>query len=136
MSTSAQELVQTAIQSSAVFSQIVHIRSGKGVEPCWLPIIHDELQTECEGSAEHEQTVEYWGDDEDGDEWRVHVESILAAGLVLVETMPEHLKESHRVAGNWGTHPSNGSERRWVSPQEAEEIIEEDSDGYAKIVCS
>lgn len=41
---------------------------------------------------------------------------------VTIETMPDHLRASHRA------------ERRQVSPEEAEEIIEADEDGYAHIV--
>jgi hypothetical protein len=31
--------------------------------------------------------------------------------LVLVETMPEHLRASHEAAGNHGVWPHNGAER-------------------------
>jgi hypothetical protein len=32
----------------------------------------------------------------------------------LVETMPEHLRSSHRAARNWGAYPANGAERSIV----------------------
>ena len=41
---------------------------------------------------------------------------------VVVETMPEHLRASHRAAGNWGTYPVNGAVRRRVPLEEAEEL--------------
>ena len=31
--------------------------------------------------------------------------------LVVAETMPDHLRDSHRAAGNWGSYPHNGAER-------------------------
>lgn len=30
---------------------------------------------------------------------------------VVVERMPDHLRGSHRAAGNWGDYPRNGAER-------------------------
>lgn len=30
---------------------------------------------------------------------------------VLVERMPDHLRDSHRAARNWGSYPHNGAER-------------------------
>lgn len=53
---------------------------------------------------------------------------------VTIETMPDHLRGSHRAAGNWGLYPHNGAERSDVSRDEAEEIIESDPDSYAHIV--
>ncbi len=53
---------------------------------------------------------------------------------VILETMPDHLRASHRAAGNWGGYPHNGAERRTMSREEAETEIEEDADGYAHIV--
>lgn len=32
----------------------------------------------------------------------------------LIETMPDHLRESHRAARNWGIYPANGAERSIV----------------------
>lgn len=44
---------------------------------------------------------------------------------VLVERMPEHLRASHRAAGNWGQYPHNGAERvlvhRDCAPDESDE---------------
>lgn len=53
---------------------------------------------------------------------------------VVVETMPDCWRESHRAAGNWGTYPANGAERTVVGRTEAEQIVAEDEDGYARIV--
>lgn len=53
---------------------------------------------------------------------------------VIIETMPEYLRESHRASGNWGRYPLNGAERLRVSREEAEEIIAGDPDGYTHIV--
>ena len=53
---------------------------------------------------------------------------------VVVETMPEYLRESHRAAGNWGRYPANGAERHRVTRAEAEQIVEADTYGYARIV--
>ena len=54
--------------------------------------------------------------------------------MVTVETMPDYLRESHRAAGNWGEWPMNGARRNEMTREEAEEIIEADPDGYARIV--
>lgn len=54
--------------------------------------------------------------------------------IALVETMPEHLVASHKQARNWGEYPLNGAEREWMTEDEAEEIVESDADGYARIV--
>ncbi len=55
-------------------------------------------------------------------------------GFVSVEEMPDHLRGSHRAAGNWGCYPHNGATRRQVTREEAEAIVEDDPDGYASIV--
>lgn len=36
----------------------------------------------------------------------------------LIETMPDHIRGSHRAAGNWGTYPANGAQRRIVDESE------------------
>ncbi len=53
---------------------------------------------------------------------------------VIVETMPDYLRESHRQAGNWGRYPHNGAVRTRVSRAEAEEIVAADPDKYAEII--
>ena len=52
---------------------------------------------------------------------------------VLIETMPEELRASHRAARNWGEYPHNGAERRRVPLDEAKEIEEADPE-YDHIV--
>lgn len=47
---------------------------------------------------------------------------------VLIETMPAHLRASHRAARNWGVYPHNGAERRRVPLEEAEEICDPEYD--------
>ncbi len=54
--------------------------------------------------------------------------------FVTIETMPEHLRASHRAAGNWGVYPHNGAERREIEESEAENEIAADPDGYAHVV--
>jgi hypothetical protein len=54
--------------------------------------------------------------------------------LVVLEEMPDWLRECHRRAGNWGQYPVNGATRRVIERSEAEEIVAEDEDGYACIV--
>lgn len=57
-----------------------------------------------------------------------------AAEYVVIETMPEHVRGSHRAAGNWGVYPHNGAERHVVERAEADEIVAADEDGYDHIV--
>lgn len=42
---------------------------------------------------------------------------------VLVETMPDYLRESHRKAGNWGKWPVNGSERSRLPLDAADALV-------------
>lgn len=51
-------------------------------------------------------------DDEDSDAYieRKRAEERVE-GYILIERMPDHLRESHRKAGNWGDYPHNGAER-------------------------
>lgn len=58
----------------------------------------------------------------------------LPEGYVLLDTMPDHLRESHRKAGNWGVWPHNGASREVCTREEAEEIVAADPDGYDHIV--
>lgn len=55
---------------------------------------------------------------------------------VVLETMPDHLRASHRAAGNWGRYPLNGAERQIVEREEAEETVANDQDGYDSIIQS
>lgn len=56
------------------------------------------------------------------------------ADKVVIETMPDHLRASHRDAGNWGSYPHNGATREVVGRDEAAETVADDEDGYARIV--
>lgn len=58
----------------------------------------------------------------------------VAQSLVVLETMPDHLRASHRAAGNWGRYPHNGAERRVATREEAESAVAADLDGYDRIV--
>jgi hypothetical protein len=76
------------------------------------------------------------GDCAHADEAIAAVEAHVAAlDLVTVEEMPNHLRSSHRTAGNWGVYPANGATRRKVSRREADEIVEADADEYDHIVA-
>ena len=94
-----------------------------------------------EDSAEVDGRVDAWGTTDAG-EWRLSVlvvepeEEIEPAGgmLFIVETMPEHLRGSHRAARNWGVYPHNGAIRETLAYEDALEIVEADPDGYAWIV--
>lgn len=66
----------------------------------------------------------------------VVLSDVTDAEYVLVETMPDHLCDSHRAAGNWGRYPANGAERSVMTRHEAEEVVADDEDGYAHIVRS
>lgn len=47
----------------------------------WTPELAEALSIECDDSVDASDTIaEYWGTDEDGEEWRVHL-----AGLRAVE---------------------------------------------------
>lgn len=54
--------------------------------------------------------------------------------FALLETMPDQHRASHRAAGNWGRYPHNGATRQWVLTEDAEEVVESDTDEYAAIV--
>lgn len=53
---------------------------------------------------------------------------------VVIETMPDFLRQRHREARNWGVYPHNGAERSVVSAEEAEDIVAADEDGYDHVV--
>jgi hypothetical protein len=88
------------------------------VEADWASDERDEIALKVPVAS---ATVEDGDEDEDED-------------LVTIEEMPEHLRESHRAAGNWGRYPLNGAKRRQVTREEAEEIVAADADGYDHIV--
>ena len=53
---------------------------------------------------------------------------------VVVEHMPAAWRESHRAARNWGQYPANGAVRVLMTREDAEELVEADSDGYDHIL--
>jgi hypothetical protein len=53
----------------------------------------------------------------------VEDEAALPEDAVIVERMPEYLRDSHRAAHNWGSYPHNGAERVIMSRSEAEENV-------------
>jgi hypothetical protein len=58
---------------------------------------------------------------------------ITSSTFTVVETMPEHLRESHRSARNFGVWPHNGAERVLMT-HDAAAMVDEDADGYTRIV--
>lgn len=53
---------------------------------------------------------------------------------VVVEHMSAVWRESHRGARNWGQYPHNGAVRVLMTREDAEELVEADSDGYDHIL--
>ncbi len=74
--------------------------------------------------------IEYWPEDAGHDSRTVEPQS----RYVIIETMPEHLRESHKAAGNWGRYPANGAVRECMARADAEIAVATDPDGYARIV--
>lgn len=71
-----------------------------------------------------------WADDANREE----IVITIPADMVTIEEMPDCHRASHRAARNWGRYPMNGAQRRMVSRDEAEAIVEADEDGYDHIV--
>lgn len=67
-------------------------------------------------------------------QWRSKYPARAGDDLVLLETMPDQHRASHRAARNWGTYPHNGAERAVVSLARARETVEADPDRYDHIV--
>lgn len=55
--------------------------------------------------------------------------------VAIVETMPEHLRSSHKAARNWGSYPHNGAERTVVPSDEVSDYVA-DGDEYDHVVCA
>jgi hypothetical protein len=93
-----------------------------------------DLSVECDDNVSANGVTEYWGTNDEGNEWRVHMrDQQLPEDAVIVETMPDHHRGSHRAAGNWGTYPHNGAERRIMSRSDAEALLGDDPE-YDRIV--
>ena len=58
----------------------------------------------------------------------------MSTDYVIIETMPDCHRASHRAARNWGTYPANGATQEVMLREDAEQIVADDEDGYAEIV--
>jgi hypothetical protein len=67
-----------------------------------------------------------------GESWEVEPSG--NEDLVVLESMPEQHRASHRAARNFGVYPANGAERYVMPRVEAEEVVESDEDGYDRVV--
>lgn len=69
--------IQTAIEDSIRENRIVTLEATVDTQE-WVDLVSD-LSVECEDWTENKADGalirEYWGTDEDGDEWRIHVQS-------------------------------------------------------------
>ena len=54
-----------AIDRSISHDEIVYLDDEPG--------LRDALLAECDDNVESDGVAEYWGEDDNGDEWRVHV---------------------------------------------------------------
>lgn len=53
---------------------------------------------------------------------------------ILVEVVPECLRESKRESGDWGEYPTNGAVRLRVGLVTAADLVADDPDHYNRIV--
>jgi hypothetical protein len=106
----------------------------------WWVVTADELEELCDYLDSDDEQVSgdaysHWCAGTSGEEmpagWTPDGPK-LPADAVVVETMPEHLRGSHRAARNWGTYPHNGAERRLMGRSDAEAAVE--GDEYDHIV--
>lgn len=65
---STAQTVQTAIYRSSAHNEIVSIVGGRRYGSICM-----ELADKCEDSVDVGERSEYWGQDVDGNAWRVHV---------------------------------------------------------------
>lgn len=121
----------TAVEFCARFNQVLdYLRANVpfcGTEDGVMDAIEDAKSAWadfCCNQGDYEATIQHLMD-----RWVWNV-----GDRVLVETMPDHLRASHRAANNWGLWPANGAERRWVGPELADHIVRNDPDGYARVV--
>ena len=54
--------------------------------------------------------------------------------MSVIEWMPNHLRDSHRAAGNRGLYPHNGSQRLILSPECAEAYLESEGEEWFTII--
>lgn len=55
-------------------------------------------------------------------------QSVLGPDVVVIEWMPEYLRESHRAAGNSGSYPGNGAIRFRACPECAASLTQHDGE--------
>jgi hypothetical protein len=69
------QIVEQAIESSKKRNNIAHIDAiDMRQASVSAEAVCEELFAECEDDAENGSVREFWGEDIDGNEWRVHVE--------------------------------------------------------------
>lgn len=125
-----------------------HVIEGKGeVIPVQLVdgVLYTRAEWESQTAADWEVVdgvLLFQGQVRDGYGWRAYAvtcecgnwsgEQCTWAGpaseTVMIEFMPESLRESHRAAGNSGRYPNNGAERITVSRSCAEQIVRSDGE--------
>jgi len=107
MTTASDLIAASAVQGTIVLDDYTPERAA-------------DLLSACDGSTDaNDGITEYWGTDEDGDEWRVHLE--VGDVTYRIETRPADSRD-HR---DWTTDglgdPNDGN--RFESREEAERCI-------------
>ena len=103
----------------------------------WYVVTADELEELCDYLDSDDEQVSgdaysHWCAGTSAQEmpkgWTPDAEPAveLPEDAVLVETMPDDLRASHEVAGNWGSYPHNGAVRRVMAREDAEALCEDD----------
>lgn len=103
----------------------------------WYVVTADELEELCDYLDDEDEQISkdaysHWCAGTSAKEMPASWEPGQLDDAVIVETMPEHHRGSHRAAGNWGSYPHNGAKRTITSRSEAEELCEDDE--YNRIV--
>lgn len=123
-------VAEQAIERSKSHDEIVTIDYDQAA--------YEELRAECDDIIDANDVTEFWSDDpdsEDGMLWRVHVRHPRRReGDVVLETMPDQHRSSHRAANNFGSYPHNGAVRVVIDRESAETAVAIDPDGYTWIV--
>jgi hypothetical protein len=88
--------------------------------------------------SEHPEAAGYdlnarWVGGDDGERAEIALD-VPGDDSVVVEIMPDQHRGSHRAARNWGTYPHNGAERYRTDAETAEDLCDEDGDGYNRVV--
>lgn len=139
--------VTIAIARSVSHTEIVNLP--------WSQEAQDELSLLCDDSVEASTTTwEAWGTDDDGAEWRVHLDGVRDPAVhcgcgewsgercewtgpesetLVVEYMPEQHRASHAAAGTRGTYPHNGAVRIRVARACADSMIECDGEWCSEV---